>query len=109
MGRKKEAVMGRKKVASVIYLEPWQDEGLPHLSGTSKRPVAVLVREALSFYLNQHLSDEVRAQLQRVVEIEAIQTRMGELEQELAVLRARVVDQTRFVVANEDEAEEEVP
>jgi predicted DNA-binding protein len=43
--------MGRKKIATTVYLEPEQEQALRDLAQRTRRPAASHVREALEQYL----------------------------------------------------------
>lgn len=95
--------MGRKKISTTVYLDPWHNDALKTVSARTRTPMAVLIRQALDDFLEQELDSTAIAALKKGAEREAIGAEMDALKQRLAQLENKVEEQTRLVNVFGDE------
>jgi siroheme synthase (precorrin-2 oxidase/ferrochelatase) len=78
--------VGRKKISTTIYLEPWQQAALQEVSKSSGVSQAKLIRDAIDGLLEDRLEPEVFAKYRQtgMSEMDQMRKRLRELEERLA-------------------------
>lgn len=78
--------MGRKKISTTIYLEPWQQFALAEVSKSSGVSQAKLIRDAIDGLLEDRLDPKVFAEYRQngMSEMDQMRKRLRELEDRLA-------------------------